>query len=75
MEQRLFFTSVLCVFEQLASRLGSFKGKGSKIVHVLESSMGRMAYLDTLVVKIIINPPQLISRFACPNLVESKCSK
>jgi len=74
MEQRAFFTSVLCVFEQLASRLGRFNGKGSQIMHVLETSAGPMAYLDTLV-KIIPNPTQFISRFAYPNLGESKCSK
>jgi hypothetical protein len=74
MEQRTFFTSVLRVFEQLASRLGRFKGNESQIMHVLESSAGPMAYLDTLV-KIILNPTQLISRFACLNLGEFKCSK
>jgi len=42
-------------------------------MHVLESSVGPMAYLDT-VVKIILNPTQLINRFACPNLGEFKCS-
>jgi hypothetical protein len=56
MEQRAFFTSVLCVFEQLASRLGCFNGKGSQIMHVFESSAGPMAYLDTLV-KIILRKP------------------
>jgi len=72
MEQRAFFTAVLCVFEQLASRLGHFNRKGSQIMHVLESSGGPMAYLEALV-KIMLNPTQLISRFACPNLRESKC--
>jgi hypothetical protein len=74
MEQRAFFTSVLCVFEKLASRLGRFNGKRSQINNVLENLAGPMAYLDTLV-KIILNPPQLISRFACSNFGESKCSK
>ena len=74
MEQHAFLTSVLCVFEQLASRVGRFNSKGSQINNVLESSAVPMAYLDTLV-KVILNPPQLISRLACSNLGEFKCSK
>jgi hypothetical protein len=32
-------------------------------------------FFVTLFVPRVYNPPQLISRFACPNLRESKCSK
>jgi hypothetical protein len=57
MEQREFFSSVLCVVQQLASRLGRFNSKGSQIMHVLEIPADCIAYLDTLVKFILLVNP------------------
>jgi hypothetical protein len=62
-EQRAFFSCVLCVVQQLASRLCLFNSKGSKIMHALEISAGSIAYLDTLVkFTLLVNYPLRIAR-------------
>ena len=53
----------VCVVEQLASSLGRFNGKGSQIIHLLESSAVHIACLDTMVkIMFPVNYPLYIAR-------------